>query len=154
MQTMQHYSLILIEKRYKVIYHVACCSLQLEGLLDVIPCEVKAFPCKYLGLPLHTRALRKVDVQPLIDRIAAKLSAWKAKFLDRFGRLTLVNSMLTSMPVHFLIVFALKKWAIRKINSIRRSFLWKGAASANGGALSSSLTKSDKTKNSWWPRYS
>ena len=114
-------------------YPVACSSLQLEGLLDVIPCEVKAFPCKYLGLPLHTRALRKVDVQPLIDRIAAKLPAWKAKFLDHFGRLTLVNSMLTSMPVHSLTVFALKKWAIRKIDSIRRSFLWKGAASANGG---------------------
>ena len=108
-------------------------SLQLEGLLDVIPREVKAFPCKYLGLPLHTRALRKVDVQPLIDRIAAKLPAWKAKFLDRFGHLTLVNSVLTSMPVHILTVFALKKWAIRKIDSIRRSFLWKGAASANGG---------------------
>ena len=72
-------------------------------------------------------------MQPLIDRIAAKLPAWKAKFLDHFGRLTLVNSMLTSMPVHSLTVFALKKWAIRKIDSIRRSFLWKGAASANGG---------------------
>jgi len=55
---------------------VACSSLQLEGLLDVIPCEVKAFPYKYLGLPLHTRAWRKVDVQPLIDRIATKLSSW------------------------------------------------------------------------------
>jgi hypothetical protein len=91
------------------IYPVACSSLQLEGPLDVIPCEVKAFPCKYLGLPLHTRALRKVDVQPLIDRIATKLPTWKAKFLDRFGRLTLVNSVLTSMPVHFLTIFAIKK---------------------------------------------
>jgi hypothetical protein len=30
-------------------------------------------------------------------------------------------------------VFALKKWAVRKIDRIRRSFFWKGAASANGG---------------------
>jgi hypothetical protein len=86
------------------IYLVVCTTLQIEGLLDVIPCEVKDFPCKYLGLPLHTRALRKIDVQPLIDRIASKLSSWKAKFLEyRSGRLTLVNSILMSMLVHFIV---------------------------------------------------
>jgi hypothetical protein len=91
------------------IYPMACTTWQMEGLLDGIPCEVKYFPCKYVGLPLHTRALRKIDVQPLIDRITSKLPSWKAKFLDLSGRLTLVNSVLTSMPVHFMIVFALKK---------------------------------------------
>jgi hypothetical protein len=105
------------------IYPVVCTALQIEGLLDVIPCEVKDFPFKYLGLPLHTRALRKIDVQPLINRIASKLPSWKAKFLDRSRRLTLVHSVLTSMPVHFMTVFALKKWAIKKIDNIRRSFL-------------------------------
>jgi hypothetical protein len=83
--------------------------MQLEVLLDVIPCEVKDFPCKYLGLPLHTRGLRKIDVLPLNDRIASKLPVWKAKFLDHSGCLTWVNSVLMSMPVHFMTVFALKK---------------------------------------------
>lgn len=51
--------------------------------------------------------------------------------LDKAGRLRLVNSVLKSVPIHFLMVFALKKWAIKKIDRIRRSFLWKGAAEAN-----------------------
>jgi hypothetical protein len=42
---------------------VACTALQLEGLLNVIPCEVNDFPSKYLGLPLHTRALGKIYEQ-------------------------------------------------------------------------------------------
>jgi hypothetical protein len=53
------------------IYPVACTSVQLEGLLDAIPCEVKNFPCQYLGLPLHTRALRKIDAQPRQDSLQA-----------------------------------------------------------------------------------
>ena len=45
----------------------------------------------------------------------------------------MVNAVLTSIPVHFLTVFALNKWAIKKIDKLRRGFLWKGAAEANGG---------------------
>jgi hypothetical protein len=37
------------------------------------------------------------------------------------------------MPTYHLIVFSLAAWARRKIDKIRRSFLWKGEESANGG---------------------
>jgi hypothetical protein len=41
--------------------------------------------------------------------------------------------MMTSIPVYHLTVFALKKWAIKKIDKLRRAFLWKGASEVNGG---------------------
>ena len=44
-----------------------------------------------------------------------------------------MNAVLTSIPVYFLTVFSLKKWAFKKIDKIRRSFLWKDAEDANGG---------------------
>jgi len=74
-----------------------------------------------------------VDIQPLIDKIAGRLPTWKGKFLNRAGRLTLVRSVLSSIPTYFLMVFAPQKWAIRQVDKIRRSFLWKGTADANGG---------------------
>lgn len=43
--------------------------------------KISKFPGKYLGLPLHTRKLRRVDAQPLIDKIGARLPGWKGKFL-------------------------------------------------------------------------
>ena len=52
----------------------------------------------------------RVEVQPLIDKVVAKLLNWKAKLLDRHGLLTLVNYVLSLIPVHFLIVFPIKKW--------------------------------------------
>eukprot|EP00267_Zea_mays_P032771 XP_008666548.1 uncharacterized protein LOC103645237 [Zea mays] len=72
-----------------VVYPIRCDSLQLEHIMQPFPCAIKAFPCKYLGLPLTCRPLRRVDFQPLFDKLAGKLSAWKGKLLDKAGRLTL-----------------------------------------------------------------
>jgi hypothetical protein len=58
---------------------------------------------------------------------------WKARFLNKAGRLKLVNSVLSSMLTYFLTVINLKKWAIKKLDKIRRSFLLKGSENANGG---------------------
>jgi hypothetical protein len=96
-------------------------------------CPIKSFPCTYLGSPLHFRKLGRVEVQPLVEKVAARLPTWKGRLLNKAGRLRLVNAVLTSIPVHFRSVFALKKWAIKKIDKVQRSFLWKGAADANGG---------------------
>ena len=95
-------------------------------------CPVKIFPCNYLGLPLHIRQLRRVNIQPVIDKVANRLPTWKGSFINRAGRLKLVNSVLSSMPVYFLTVFYLKKWALKKIDKIRRAFLWNGTSEANG----------------------
>lgn len=57
----------------------------------------------------------------------------------------LVNSVLSAIPVSFLTVFALKRWAIKRIDKIGRSFLWKGTDEANGGALSDQMDQSNQT---------
>jgi len=77
--------------------------------------------------------VRRVDIQPLIDKVGKRLQAWKGTLLNRAGRLKLVNSVLTSIPTYYLTVFRLQKWALKKIKKLRRSFLWKGTAEVHGG---------------------
>ena len=115
------------------VYPICCDSLNLGDIVESFQCPIKTFPCTYLGLPLHTRALRRMDVQPLLDKVAARLPAWKGKFFNRAGRLTLVNSVLSSIQTYFLTVFQLQKWAIKQLDKVRRGFLWKGTDSVNGG---------------------
>ncbi|WVZ77668.1 LOW QUALITY PROTEIN: hypothetical protein U9M48_025509, partial [Paspalum notatum var. saurae] len=63
------------------------------------------------------------------------IAAWKGKLLDKAGRLTLVNSVLSAIPIHFLTVFRLTNWAFKKMDKIRRSFLWRGTENANGATV-------------------
>ena len=129
------------------VYPVRCEELDLQHILEPFPCPVKTFPCTYLGLPLHVRQIRRVDVQPLIDKVGRRLAAWKGRLMNKVGRLRLVNVVLTSIPTYYLIVFKLQKWAIKKIDKLRRSFLWKGSTDANGGHCLVKWSKVMRPKN-------
>jgi hypothetical protein len=95
-------------------------------LLQNFPGKICKFPGKYLGLPLHIRKLRRIEVQPLIDKIGARLPGRKGKLLSTAGRETLVKTVLSSQPIYHMTAFPEHKWLIRKIDQLRRSFLWRG----------------------------
>ena len=68
----------------------------------------------------------------LIQRVESRLATWKSKYLSFVGQLTLVNSVLSSLPLYFMSLFRLPAWVIKKIDPYRRSFLWSGSSSTNG----------------------
>jgi len=108
------------------IFPIRCSDDLISEALINFPGKVCSFPGKYLGVPLHTRKLRRVDVQPLLDKIGGRLAGWKEKMLSSSGRETLVKCVLTSQPIYHLTVFPTQKWIIKQIDRMRRSFLWKG----------------------------
>lgn len=55
-----------------------------------------------------------------------RLASWKGSFLSLGGRLTLVNSVLTALPTYWMSIFRLPAWVIKKIDQLRRDFLWTG----------------------------
>jgi hypothetical protein len=124
---------LLTNTQKSTVYPIRCEGLSLQHIMETFQCPIKSFPCTYLGLPLHTRQLRRVDIQPLIDKAGARLTTWKGKLLNKAGRLRLISTVLTSLPTYHLTVFSLQKWAIKKIDKLRRGFLWKGSDEAKGG---------------------
>lgn len=115
------------------VFPIRCDGLNLQDIMGGFSCQIKNFPCTYLGLPLHYKQLRRVDFQPLIDKMANRLPTWKGRFLNKAGRLKLLNTVLSSIPTYFLTAFALKKWLLKRLDKIRRGFLWKGLEEAKGG---------------------
>jgi hypothetical protein len=79
------------------VYPIRCEGINVDDIMQEFLCPIEAFPCKYLGLPLHLRALRRVKVQPLIDKLSNRLPSWKGRFLNRAGRLKLLNSVLSAI---------------------------------------------------------
>ena len=100
-------------------FPIRCQDINMTEVLESFPCPVSEFPCSYLGLPLHIRPLRRVDFQPIIDKIVNRLPSWKAKFINKAGRLKLVNTVLSLIPVYFLTAFEPKKWVVKKIDKLR-----------------------------------
>jgi hypothetical protein len=59
------------------------------------------------------------------ERIEKKLSSRKGKYLSVAGRLVLINSVLTSLPMFMLSFFEVPKGVLKKINYFRSKFFWQ-----------------------------
>lgn len=63
----------------------------------------------------------------MIDKLKKILSTWKRRHLSLGGRVTLINSILNSLPTFFLSFFKAPKKVIKTIVSLQRNFLWGGS---------------------------
>jgi hypothetical protein len=91
--------------------------------IKVFPSKIAKLPGKYLGLPLHFRTAKRIELQPLVDKINKRLAGWKGRLLSKAGRETLVKSVLSAQPIYHLTISPAQKWLLKKIDKIRRSFL-------------------------------
>ena len=46
----------------------------------ILGCPVSSLPMKYLGVPLHFDKLRRVDIQPIVDKISKGLLVGEVDF--------------------------------------------------------------------------
>ncbi|CAJ2678702.1 unnamed protein product [Trifolium pratense] len=68
-------------------------------------CKVGKIPFLYLGLPIGGDPRRLCFWEPVLDRLKNRLSGWSSRFLSIGGRLVLIKSVLTSLPVYALSFF-------------------------------------------------
>lgn len=71
------------------------------------------------------RNLRRVEVQPLIDKISKRLPGWKGKFLSSEGREMLDKSVLSSQQVYHLTVFSAKNGSSSKLTYLEEASFGK-----------------------------
>ncbi|KAK1282985.1 hypothetical protein QJS10_CPB22g00578 [Acorus calamus] len=100
---------------------------ELRTYARIFGCQVQQFPSRLLGLPLHVGPLRKSDWSPLISRFEKRLDGWKGKLLSMGGRLTLIQSVFSNLPIFYLSIFKAPTGVLQILDGIRRRFLWQGA---------------------------
>lgn len=59
-----------------------------------------------------------------MNKISARLSAWKGRFLSLTGRICLINSVLTALPIFYLSFNKMLESVYNRIISLQRRFLW------------------------------
>jgi len=63
----------------------------------------------------------------LVEKVSKRLDGWKGGSLSLGGRLTLLNSCLTGIPIYSMSMYRLPKTVIKKIDIIRKRFFWQGS---------------------------
>ena len=98
----------------------------LLALAGVMGCKAGVLPSTYLGLRLCIGAPPKHLWSPVMERLEKRLALWKAKYLYLGGRITLIKSVLSNLPLYFLSLFKCPVEIINPIEKLQRDFLWQG----------------------------
>nr|GEW19992.1 RNA-directed DNA polymerase, eukaryota [Tanacetum cinerariifolium] len=85
-------------------------------------CLILKSPFMYLGSYVGGNMNRLKAWDEIIDRVRRRLSKWKMKMLSIGGRLTLLKSVLGSMPIFHMSLFKVPSGILRILESIRSQF--------------------------------
>ena len=86
--------------------------------------KVMVTPFIYLGLPVGGSHKRGVFWSGVLERVQSKLSRWRGRCLSLAGRICLIKSVLSSIPLFFMSLFKLPSVVAEKLVRLQRNFLW------------------------------
>ena len=86
-------------------------------------CVVGCMPFTYLGLPMGTTRPTLMDLMPMICSVERRLSS-AASLLDYGSKLTLVNSVISSIAIYSMCSVKLPVKVIEHLDKLRRQCLW------------------------------
>ncbi|GJV12668.1 reverse transcriptase domain, reverse transcriptase zinc-binding domain protein [Tanacetum coccineum] len=80
------------------IYGIGVTEGDLADMANWMGCGIGEFPFTYLGLPIGENMRRVKAWGPVVKKFKNRLTDWKAKTMSFEGRLTMVKSVLGSLP--------------------------------------------------------
>ncbi|GMJ00001.1 hypothetical protein HRI_003669300 [Hibiscus trionum] len=99
-------------------------SVLIENWASSIGCSAGNLPTMYLGLPLGNNRNSTALWDPVVSKFDASLANWKANNLSISGRLVLIKSVLSALPIYYMSLFKMPASIVQKLNSRMANFLW------------------------------
>ncbi|KAL3629954.1 hypothetical protein CASFOL_026266 [Castilleja foliolosa] len=94
-------------------------------IISILQCKEAHTPFIYLGAPIFKGRSKLAYFEPIYQKIKQKLEGWKCKYLSFAGKVSLIRSVLCSIPVHTMSAIAVNSGTLRYIEAIFRKFLWQ-----------------------------
>ncbi|GJZ74266.1 RNA-directed DNA polymerase, eukaryota, reverse transcriptase zinc-binding domain protein [Tanacetum coccineum] len=111
-----------INMRKSKIMGVHVDDQKVKNAATKLGCLILNTPFSYLGTKVGGSMSRVQAWTEVIDKVKSRLSNWKMKALSIGGRLTLLKSVLGSMPIFHMSVFKVPSSVLHMIESIRSHF--------------------------------
>ncbi|GJX71531.1 putative RNA-directed DNA polymerase, eukaryota, reverse transcriptase zinc-binding domain protein [Tanacetum coccineum] len=106
------------------LFSVGVSNDEVEMVASFIGCAFDCLHFMYLWLSMGVKISFICGWNEVVNRFRSRLSAWKAKALSIGGRLTLVKSVLGSLPIYYLSLFKAPQKIINLLEAIRCRFFW------------------------------
>lgn len=100
---------------------------EMEQMAGVLRCRIGVIPFVHLGLQVgrNMNAISAWDA--VVELFKKRLSRRKAKSLSVGGRITLIKSVLNSLPTYYFSLFKAPEGVLEKLERLRRIFFWGGS---------------------------
>ena len=117
-----------ISLRKSKIYGWNCPPIEMTAISRTLEMEGTSTwdSIKYLGIPLVKDGPKKNIWMPLVDKLKAKILAWGASWLNKVGKIILINFVLTSLPVYQALILLAPRGIVKEIDNLLKNFLWEG----------------------------
>ncbi|XP_073133701.1 uncharacterized protein [Henckelia pumila] len=107
-----------------MIFHPGCSARRRSHFLRITGFAEGQLPLRYLGAPLF-RGNRKCSLfEPLLQSVRKKLEGWELRTLAPGSRMTLIRSVLLSIPIFLFQVIQPPLAVLERLELIFNGFLW------------------------------
>jgi len=96
----------------------------LKQFSNILNCKHMKIPFMYLGMPIGGNPRRSQFWQPVINKVRDRLSSWKGKLISVAGRVCLIKSVISALPLYYMSFFKMPKSVEKELIKIQRNFLW------------------------------
>lgn len=77
-------------------------------------------------MPLGAKS-KSIDIwSGVLKKCEKRLARWKSQYLSLGGRLVLINSVLDALPTYMMSLFPIPAKIEKRMDFLRRNFLWQG----------------------------
>ncbi len=99
-------------------------QVTLQSFAAILNCDTMVSSFIYLGMPVGGSHKRGAFWNGVLEKVQARLNRWKGRSLSMAGRICLIRSVLSSIPLFFMSLFKLPAGVARKLIRLQRDFLW------------------------------
>ncbi|KAJ0621911.1 hypothetical protein HanIR_Chr01g0014101 [Helianthus annuus] len=109
------------------IYGIGVGEHEVNHMASLLRCKQVMFPFTHLGLLVGANMNLSRNWNAVLEVFKSRLLIWKAKTLSYGGRITLIKSVLNSLPIYYFSLFKAPIKVLNALDRIRRIFFWGGS---------------------------
>lgn len=108
------------------VFHDGIPWARVHNINQILGFNGGTLPFCYLGVPIFKGKPKRSQLQPIAEKILAKLIAWKGLTLSYMGRVQLVKSTIECMMLHSCFIYAQPCSLLKFLDSYIQNFIWNG----------------------------